>query len=64
MKTYLYAVCPHCEHPNVHVHNGYIVHHTMSLGGYAAMIGLIDGQPMILHKLPDGRRELEPAALP
>lgn len=31
MNTYLYTVCPHCEHPNVHVSNGYITEHTVSL---------------------------------
>lgn len=39
-------------------------HAVKTLGGYVACIGLINDQPMILHKLPDGGRELEPAALP
>lgn len=30
-KPFLYAVCPHCEHPNVHVYNGSIAPHTVGL---------------------------------
>lgn len=39
-------------------------HAVKTLGGYVACIGLIDGSAMILHKLPDGTRELETAVLP
>lgn len=29
MKSpYIYTVCPHCEHPNIHVHDGKIAEHT------------------------------------
>lgn len=39
MKTYLYAVCPHCEHPNVHVEDGNIVPHTIGSTSPTECIG-------------------------
>lgn len=39
-------------------------HAVLAGSGYVACIGLIGGKPMILHKMPDGTRELEPATLP
>lgn len=35
-----------------------------TLSGFSALIGMIGGKPFILHKRPDGTRELEPVALP
>ena len=34
-------------------------HAVRTLSGWVALIGLINGVPCILHKWPDGRRELE-----
>lgn len=39
MKNYIYAVCPHCEHPNVHVENGCLKTHTKGITSDAACIG-------------------------
>lgn len=30
-----------------------------TLSGWSAMVGAVNGQPAILHKLPNGTRELE-----
>lgn len=35
----IYAVCPHCEHPNIHVSDGIIAKHTMHTGTHVHCIG-------------------------
>lgn len=39
MKSYLYAVCPHCEHPNIHVEGGKLKPHTTHMGTHVVCLG-------------------------
>jgi hypothetical protein len=39
MKNHLYSVCPHCQHPNIHVEDGKLTKHTIATNSPVACIG-------------------------
>lgn len=39
MKAYIYSVCTHCEHPNIHVENGLLCEHVISLNSPTKCLG-------------------------
>lgn len=55
---HLYAVCPHCEHPNVHVENGRLKPHVISLNSHVQCLG--GGlAPQSTHSTPLNRHTAE-----
>lgn len=58
MKNYIYTVCPHCEHPNIHVENGRIASHYESITGTVPCIGS-NAVPQETHKEPLNRHTAE-----
>lgn len=38
-RKYIYAVCPHCEHPNIHVEDGKIAVHIINIASSVKCLG-------------------------
>jgi hypothetical protein len=57
MKKHSYAVCPHCQHPNIHVEQGALVTHHVTLTGPLCLGSKL--QPKIIRTTPIERTSEE-----